>query len=71
MSLIISEADWQAAKARMDAWADTLALPHGWVDRTEEHRRYREVEGQRLFWHRDGRAVAPRLGVSRALRAVV
>ena len=32
MSFLISEEEWQAAKARTDAWAGALTLPNGWLE---------------------------------------
>lgn len=34
MSLMISEAEWRAAKAHTDTWAASLNLPNGWMEIT-------------------------------------
>jgi hypothetical protein len=55
----ISEAEWQAAKARTDAWAGALALPNGWL---EVRNLPPQFEGQRAWQHIDGRCVIGTVG---------
>lgn len=55
MSLEISESEWHDAKKQTDAWVD--ALPdHPWIERAIPAA-YVELQGQRVFEHRDGRRV--------------
>ena len=61
MSLLCSEAEWQAAKQRTDAWVNALVLPNGWLE-VPIPKGYPELEGQRAFQHRDGRRVVVTVG---------
>jgi len=57
--MLISEEEWQAAKARTDVWARSLALPNGWL---EIRNLPPQLEGQRAFEHIDGRRVIGTVG---------
>lgn len=58
--LLISKAEWRAAKARTDEWARALVLPHGWREITVLALPI--LEAQRAYTHRDGRHVIGSVG---------